>query len=65
MLEYVKMILDKVSFDVNLFQKELLKSLGWLSEEERQELKKWTELQFGKVYGNVINDVFRKNGNVR
>lgn len=61
MLEYVKMILDKVSFDVNLFQKELLKSLRWLSEPEKQELKTWTEQQYGKVYGYVIYDVFRKN----
>jgi len=59
MLDYVKTILNKVSFDVNLFRKELMKSLGRLSQEEREELRVWTEQQYGKVYGYVINDVFK------
>lgn len=60
MLEYVKMVLNKVSFDVTLFRKELLKSLGWLNAEEKEELRRWTEKEYGKLYGYVINDVFRK-----
>lgn len=41
MLEYVKMILQKVSFDRRLFRKEYRKSLGWLSMQEVNELRVW------------------------
>ncbi len=41
MLDYCKMILSKVQFDKNLYVKEYIKSLTWLSESEREELKKW------------------------
>lgn len=42
MLEYCKTILKKVSFDSSLFEKELKKSMKWLNEKEKKELKKWT-----------------------
>lgn len=41
MLEYSKTILDKVSFNPFLFKKELEKSYDYLSEMEKEELKKW------------------------
>lgn len=41
MLEYVKMILEKVSFDKTLFIKEYRKSLGWLKQHEIADLKNW------------------------
>lgn len=41
MLEYVKIVLSKVSFDRKLFRKEYKKSLSWLSTNEASELKQW------------------------
>ncbi len=43
MLEYSKMVLKKVSFDVKLFCKELKKALQVLLPEEAAELKLWLE----------------------
>ena len=47
MLEYTKMVLQKVSFDVKLFQKELKKAIQRLLPYEIEELKHWL-LQFIK-----------------
>lgn len=47
MLEYSKMILEKVSFDLNLFRTELYKALTELVEEDVKELKKWCVQKFG------------------
>jgi hypothetical protein len=56
MLEYVKTVLQKVSFNDTLFRKELSKSLKWLSEHERAELHKWINRTYGSVYKNVFVD---------
>lgn len=40
-LEYSKMILEKVSFDKKLFRKELRKALRWISKEEVRSLILW------------------------
>lgn len=45
MLEYVKTILRKVSFDRKLFRKEYRKSLLWLSGNDARELKQWLRHQ--------------------
>lgn len=50
MLEYCKMILEKVSFDMNLFRIELKKALDQLIGEEITELKKWCITRFGLNY---------------
>ncbi|MFN0274956.1 MAG: hypothetical protein ACKVPJ_04370 [Chitinophagales bacterium] len=47
MLEYFKMILQKVSFDISLFRSELNKALQSLTMEERNELKRWCIQTFG------------------
>jgi hypothetical protein len=60
MLEYVKTILAKVSFDRMLFEKELRKALRMLVPEEVKELKAWCYQQFSKMYGRVLNRVFRQ-----
>jgi hypothetical protein len=60
MLEYIKMILDKVSFDSKLFEKELKKGLKELVPEEMKELQKWCYEKFGKMYQSLLNKVFRK-----
>ncbi len=41
MLEYYKTVLQKVSFDVKLFGKELKKAISKLLPEEIEELKAW------------------------
>ena len=50
MLEYCKMILEKVSFDMNLFRIELKKALDQLIGEEITELKKWCITRFVLYY---------------
>lgn len=43
MIEYTKMILSKVSFDANLFRKEVSKAITMLLPYEVEELKVWLE----------------------
>ena len=60
MLEYTKTVLQKVSFDVKLFQKELKKAIQRLLPYEIEELKRWLllfiqdkpELQPSLIYLN-------------
>jgi hypothetical protein len=60
MLEYIKMILDKVSFDSNLFEKELKKGLKELLPVDMKELRNWCYEKFGKIYQTLLNKVFRR-----
>lgn len=60
MLDYVKLILEKVSFESSLFEKELKKSLKLLSFREIRELKKWCYEKFGSVYRGILNKTFRR-----
>ena len=46
MLEYCKVVLEKVHFDPQLFRKEYHKSLRWLSREERKSLQHWIAQRF-------------------
>lgn len=55
MLEYVKTILNKVSFDRILFEKELIKALHILVPKELKELKKWCYKNFGHIYQVILN----------
>lgn len=58
MLEYVKTILSKVSFDKMLFEKELRKAFRFLRGEEIQQLKQWCYEKFSGTYLLVLNRVF-------
>lgn len=60
MFEYVKLILEKVSFERELFEKELKKGLKLLSFKEIRELKKWCYDRFGSIYRGILNRTFRK-----
>ena len=57
MLEFSKKILSKVSFDKDLFKKELRKSTRWMSHKEMIHLKIWALTTFSQ-YKKVILDVF-------
>ncbi|CAN5628376.1 hypothetical protein BH11BAC1_BH11BAC1_27600 [soil metagenome] len=59
MFEYTKQILTKVSFDKNLFRKELTKAMQILKKDERRLLKIWCVATFA-AYSDVMLDVFRK-----
>ena len=59
MLEFSKKILSKVSFDKNLFRKELRKSTVWLNKKEVVTLKIWALTTFSQ-YKNTILEVFDK-----
>lgn len=57
-VEYVKMVLSKVSFDVSLFEKELFKALSDLLPAEVAELKNWCYSHFSQDLVPVLNKVF-------
>lgn len=50
MLEYSKLILEKVSFDVHLFRKEMRKMLRLLSPDQASELVEWSRQRFSREY---------------
>jgi hypothetical protein len=58
MLKYAEIVLLKVSFNRDLFKKELLKALKWLKQDEAQVLKTWCIINFGADYLDVINEAF-------
>lgn len=60
MLDYVKVILEKVSFESSLFEKELKKALKLLSFREIRELRKWCYEKFGSIYRGILNKTFRR-----
>ncbi len=49
-LEYYKFILERVSFDSNLFEKEYKKAVTNLEEEEVIALKSWVKQKFTQHY---------------
>lgn len=58
MLEYVKTILEKVSFDSHLFEKELRKSINELIKDDIEELKRWCYDNFGHRHSHILNQCF-------
>jgi hypothetical protein len=58
MLDYVKMILLKVSFSKKLFEKELKKALQHVLPEDLLEFKTWCYQQFARLYRRVLKRVF-------
>ncbi|HEV7349336.1 hypothetical protein [Telluribacter sp.] len=58
MLEYIKIILQKVSFDSRLFEKELRKALRMLMPDEVNRLKNWCYKRFGSIYRTVLDSCF-------
>jgi len=63
MLEYVKTILLKVSFDVRLFEKELRKAFKVLVKQDLVLLRTWCYEKFSAgIYRRIIDRVFAKAG---
>ena len=58
MLNYVKTVLTKVSFDALLFEKELKKAIRLLIAEEVNDLKNWCYTTFGSVHEAILNRCF-------
>jgi hypothetical protein len=58
MLEYIKIILQKVSFDRRLFEKELRKAIRMLMPDEVKRLKAWCYERFSSVHLPVLNNCF-------
>ena len=59
MLDFIKKVLQKVSFDPKLFEKELRKGIKSLKEKhEVQSLKNWCLEKFYPQYGIIINNCF-------
>lgn len=58
MLDYVKMILLKVSFNKVLFEKELRKALTMILPGEVQDFRRWCYQQFSRLYRRVLKRVF-------
>ena len=57
MLNYVKTVLSRVSFDAKLFEKELRKAIRVLIAEEVQELKRWCYANYAN-YKAILNRCF-------
>ncbi len=58
MLEHQKMLLHQVSYDKELFRKEIVKSFKWLKSYEIINLHKWLKANYGASHSDVINDIF-------
>lgn len=58
MLEYSMAVLEKVSFNRDLFRKELEKSKRMLKEDEIELLRAWCRTSFTDKYPDVIGEVF-------
>jgi hypothetical protein len=59
MLEYSKLILQKVSFNGDLFRKELKKAIRFLKREEIVMLQIWCLISYNDKYSDIIREVFR------
>ena len=58
MLNYVKMILTKVSFDKVLFEKELSKAVEKLNVHDLLELKTWCYTNFSESDIEILEELF-------
>jgi len=58
MLEFKKEVLQKVSFDPVLFEKELTKAISWMQQDEVDELKIWCYQKFEQDFKSILDKVF-------
>ena len=62
MYKYFQKILEKVSFDRELFTKELRKAINILDRKELLSFRVWCLATFGHLYQDVIIDAFNAVG---
>ena len=58
MLEYAKVILPNVSFNRELFRKELAKCINWAGDSELDYLKRWCFDNFQEQYPDILIEAF-------
>lgn len=58
MLEYAKVILPNVSFNRELFRKELTKCINWVGDSELDYLKRWCFDNFQEQYPDLLVEAF-------
>jgi hypothetical protein len=58
MIQYIKVILEKVSFDRYLFEKELRKAINSVIPDEILELKNWCYEKFSTQHMAILNRHF-------
>ncbi|HBX50843.1 MAG: hypothetical protein A2309_02760 [Bacteroidetes bacterium RIFOXYB2_FULL_35_7] len=63
MIDFAKFILVRMSFDENLFKKELRKFIIWLKDENTDELKDWCIQNYSGLIKNETNQLFSTNMN--
>lgn len=61
MLNHQKLVLRNVAYNKELFRKELIKSLDWLSHDEVTILYKWLIENYEKTHIDVIKNVFQSD----
>jgi hypothetical protein len=59
MLEYVKTILQKVSFSTYLFERELKKGIRFIIPAELEEFRDWCYDSFGLSHRPILNRYFK------
>lgn len=60
MLEYCKTILEKMTFDRNLFRKELEKALVYLQEDEKGSLRDWCYQTLPTEFHCILKKIFKR-----
>lgn len=63
MIDFAKFILVRMSFDENLFKKELRKLIIWSKDENTDELKDWCVKNYNGLIKNELNQLFSANKN--
>ncbi len=58
MLDHQKIILEQLSYDKELFRKEIVKSFKWLKSYEIIMLHNWLKENFGTTHADVIQEIF-------
>lgn len=57
MLEQTKIVLANVSFDFDLFKKELAKAIKWLNPADLEALKNWCLDNYSDTYQEIISEI--------
>lgn len=58
MLDHQKLILEQLSYDKELFRKEIVKSFRWLKSYEIISLHRWLKARYQRTHADVIQEVF-------